>query len=97
MALRPRPRSEKRSRPRASACCGPYFHTERLRSAIPVITSRTIRSATSAVMSAEPTPVGITSTTSAPTTCSPAAAVRTAQSRSAEVRPPGSGVPVPGA
>ena len=36
-----------------------------LRRARPVSTSRTTRSATSAVMSAEPTPVGITSTTSA--------------------------------
>ena len=35
---------------------------------MPVTISRTIRSAASAVMSAEPTAVGITSTSSAPTT-----------------------------
>ena len=42
----------------------------RRRRAMPVRISRTIRSAASAVMSAEPTAVGITSTTSAPTTSS---------------------------
>ena len=41
------------------------------RSASPVSISRTTRSATSAVMSAEPTAVGITSTTSAPTSSTP--------------------------
>ena len=40
---------------------------QRARTAIPVSASRTIRSATSAVMSVDPTPVGITSTTSIPT------------------------------
>ena len=63
----------------------------------PVSTSRTIRSATRAVMSAEPIAVGSTSTTSAPASSTDAAIVRTAQSRSTEVIPPGSGVPVPGA
>ena len=43
-----------------------------------------------------PTPVGITSTTSAPTSSSSAATVRTASSSSLGVMPPGSGVPVPG-
>ena len=66
--------------------------------AIPVSASRTIRSATSAVMSAEPTAVGITSTTSMPDELERARRARgTAQSRSALVIPPGSGVPVPGA
>jgi hypothetical protein len=64
---------------------------------MPVRISRTIRSATSAVMSDEPTPVGITSTTSAPTSSSRSATTRTALSRSTLVMPPGSGVPVPGA
>ena len=40
--------------------------------------------------------LGITSTTSAPTSSSSAATVRTASSRSTAVIPPGSGVPVPG-
>ena len=65
--------------------------------ASPFRISRTIRSATSAVTSAEPTAVGITSTTSAPTTSSRRATSRQAQSRSPLVIPPGSGVPVPGA
>src|SRR5205823_10337551 len=69
----------------------------RRRSARPVRISRTIRSATSAVMSAEPGAVGITSTTSATTSSSFSATVRQAQSRSPLSIPPGSGVPVPGA
>ena len=48
-------------------------------------------------MSAEPTAVGKTSTTSAPTSSTREAISRTAQSRSTDVMPPGSGVPVPGA
>ena len=69
----------------------------RRRNAIPVSSSRTIRSATRAVTSAEPTAVGITSTTSAPTRSSRSASTRTAFRRSPLVIPPGSGVPVPGA
>src|SRR5438876_1133028 len=64
---------------------------------MPVSASRTVRSATSAVMSAEPTPVGSTSTTSIPTRWRRSPIARTAESRSPEVIPPGSGVPVPGA
>src|ERR1019366_394779 len=67
------------------------------RSAIPVRSSRTIRSPASAVMSADPIAVGTTSTSSAPTPCSWLASVRTAHMSSAAPRPPGSGVPVPGA
>src|SRR5215203_3753574 len=67
------------------------------RRAMPPRISLMILSAASAVMSADPTPVGITSTMSAPTTSSCAATSRTAQSSSAVVIPPGSGVPVPGA
>ena len=48
-------------------------------------------------MSAEPTAVGITSTSSAPTTSTREATSRQARSSSAVVIPPGSGVPVPGA
>ena len=48
-------------------------------------------------MSAEPIAVGITSTTSIPTSRSREASSRHAQSKSALVIPPGSGVPVPGA
>ena len=59
--------------------------------------SRTIRSATSAVMSREPIRSGSTSTTSAPASWTLAPISRHAHSRSAEVIPPGSGVPVPGA
>jgi len=55
-----------------------------------------MRAATSAVMSLDPTPVGITSTTSAPMSRSWAASVRQAHRRSADVMPPGSGVPVLG-
>ena len=51
----------------------------------------------SAVTSAEPTAVGITSTTSMPTSRSRDASSRQAHSRSEDVIPPGSGVPVPGA
>jgi len=47
-----------------------------LRRASPVRISRTIRSATGGVMSAEPTPVGITSTSSAPTSSTLAAGSR---------------------
>ncbi len=56
-----------------------------------------MRSAISAVTSADPIAVGITSTNSAPTKSSSVATVRTAHSRSAAPMPPGSGVPVPGA
>ena len=63
----------------------------------PVNTSRTIRSATSAVMSQEPIARGATSTTSIPTSSMRAAISRHAHSRSTAVIPPGSGVPVPGA
>src|SRR6185369_11344957 len=66
-------------------------------SARPVRISRTTRSAASAVMSAEPTAIGITSTTSAPRSSTREAISRTAQRRSPVVMPPGSGVPVPGA
>src|SRR5215203_1255181 len=66
-------------------------------SAMPPRISRTILSAASAVMSAEPTSVGTTSTMSVPTTSSRMATSHTAQSSSAAVIPPGSGVPVPGA
>ena len=65
--------------------------------AIPVSASRTIRSATSAVRSADATPVGITSTTSIPTILSRVPSSRHAHRRSVLVIPPGSGVPVPGA
>ena len=65
--------------------------------ATPVSSSRTMRSATSAVMSREPMRSGSTSTTSAPTSSTFAPISRVAHSRSAEVMPPGSGVPVPGA
>jgi Lrp/AsnC family transcriptional regulator for asnA, asnC and gidA len=44
-----------------------------------------------------PIAVGVTSTTSAPTTCSSVASARQAHNSSAELIPPGSGVPVPGA
>ncbi len=64
--------------------------------AMPVSASRTIRSATSAVTSADPIAVGRTSTTSMPTRSSRAAISRHAQRRSPEVMPPGSGVPGPG-
>src|SRR5215211_520312 len=67
------------------------------RSAMPPRISLMILSAASALMSADPTPVGITSTISAPITSSCVATCRTAQSSSAVVIPPGSGVPVPGA
>src|SRR5262249_46753209 len=77
-----------------------YEHTFALyfrATARPVSSSRTTRSATSAVMSAEPIGVGSTSTTSPPTSSVREAISRTAQSRSTDVIPPGSGVPVPGA
>ena len=63
--------------------------------AIPVMTSRTVRSATRAVMSADPTAVGITSTTSAPTSSTPAATVRAAHRSSLDLSPPGSECPFP--
>ena len=95
-----KPRARRRD-PRAGGhrrrACGAQRPQPRRLRAIPVRISRTIRSAASAVMSAEPTAVGITSTTSAPTISSSAASVRAAQRRSAVVIPPGSGVPVPGA
>src|SRR5215217_6823001 len=59
--------------------------------------SHTTRSATSAVVSSEPTFTEHTSTTSAPTSETPATTVREAHKRSTLVIPPGSGVPVPGA
>ena len=56
-----------------SATCRPiHCRARERRSAIPVSVSRTTRSATSAVMSADATPVGRISTTSIPTSCRPA-------------------------
>src|ERR687890_1033232 len=67
------------------------------RRAMPPRISLMILSAASELISADPTPVGITSTMSAPTTSSRIATSRTAHSSSAIVIPPGSVVPVPGA
>src|SRR6266498_155089 len=69
----------------------------RRRLAIPDRASRTIRLARKAVTWPGPSYAGDSSTTSRPTTGSSRAQRRTASSSWRLVRPPGSGVPVPGA